>query len=156
MRVSMSAIGSCMLICLHSRDRLPASLLQARNFALHHVLTHLDAAQTKLAQVSVRTTSDVATITLTNRTGITRQLLQLEHSFPTRFIRSSHVRDDRLQRRTLLEELFDQFGTLYFTCFHGKFCHNPTPYLRNGKLKAASRARPSSSDFAVVVIVISR
>ena len=103
--------------------------------------THLDAREAKLPQETVRTTSDVATVTLAGRTGITGQLLQLQDSIPTRFFRSVHINDDSFQLGTrLVANLAASFARFASRAFMDVLAITLT-YLRNGKLKAASRAR---------------
>src|SRR5580692_1978178 len=73
MRVSISAIGSVMLI----GSLLPACLGQAGNFAAHRNVAQLVAAQAEFAVRAARTPGQLASVAQPRRAGIARQLLQL-------------------------------------------------------------------------------
>src|SRR5690606_21901097 len=104
---------------------------------------------------TVRTPSQLATVTVTNGTGITRQALQLQLRLPLVFIACIDVADDRFQASTLLSVLGDQLFALQLAINHALLSHLPALYLRKGKLNARSNAAPSSFERAVVVMVIS-
>src|SRR3970040_1773496 len=72
MRVSMSAIGSLMLI----RLSLPACLNHTRDGAVQRHIAQLVAPETELAKYTARTARDRATISQPCRRRITRQFLQ--------------------------------------------------------------------------------
>src|SRR5512134_1581761 len=73
MRVSMSAIGSVILIA----ESLPTCLAHARDLAAHRGLAELRARQTKLAVEAVRPPRQRTAIAKANRVRVARQLLQL-------------------------------------------------------------------------------
>src|SRR5215472_16192941 len=73
MRVSMSAIGSVMLIC----DSLPARLDDARDLAAHRDLAQLVAAEPELSEHAPWTPGQRAAIAQPGRARVARQRLQL-------------------------------------------------------------------------------
>ena len=82
MRVSMSAIGSLMLmdIDLLQPAGLPAGLDDAGNVALERKLADLAASQAELAERAARAAGDAAAVAQPRRVGIARQLLQLRRA----------------------------------------------------------------------------
>src|SRR5882672_5336576 len=95
MRVSMSAIGSVMLIAS------PARLAEARDLAAHGCFTQLGAAQAELAVETSRTTRDGAATTHPDRIGVPRQRLQLLLRGRALLFRGLRVADQLLERGTL-------------------------------------------------------
>src|SRR5204862_6113015 len=106
MRVSMSAIGSCMLI----RSPLPARLDDAGHLALQRQVAQLVAAQTELAIDAARTAGERAAVAQAHRRGVARQLLQLQARFFLRLIGGARVVDDLEQGRAPRLELLDGFA----------------------------------------------
>src|SRR5205814_7298235 len=94
MRVSMSAMGSCMLIWLS----LPARLDDAGHLALERQVAQLVASQAELAIDATRTPGQGAPVAQAHRRGITRQLLQLEPRLFLRLVGGTHVVDDLEQQ----------------------------------------------------------
>src|SRR5512134_3817886 len=79
MRVSMSAIGSVMLMLhLTCLGRLPAGLHDARHLAAHREFPQLVAGKAELAEVPARAARDRAAVAQPCRVRVARQLLQLE------------------------------------------------------------------------------
>src|SRR5512137_1786459 len=76
MRVSMSAMGSLMLMCV---PRLPAGLGQAWDVTAHRGLTDLGAREPELAERATRPARQRAAVAQARRTGIARQCLQALH-----------------------------------------------------------------------------
>src|SRR3954467_9871654 len=77
MRVSMSAIGSCMLMLLSLPSSLPTCLDDSRHLALEGKVAQLVAREAKLAIHAARTAGQRAAVSDAHRRGIARQLLQL-------------------------------------------------------------------------------
>src|ERR1700694_2794063 len=73
MRVSMSAMGSLMLIFV----LLPARLDHSGNFAAHRDLTDLVAPETELAEGAARPAGDRAAVAQPHGGSVARQRLQL-------------------------------------------------------------------------------
>src|SRR5690242_5835448 len=110
MRVSMSAMGSVMLI---SSPRLsPARLHDARDLPAHRVLAKLVAAEAELAEHPARAAGDRAAVAKPRRVRVTRQLLQLEPRRVAVLVGYARVDDDRFERRTLLRVLRDELHAL--------------------------------------------
>src|SRR3954453_7450541 len=114
MRVSMSAIGSVMLMghltltCFAPRSSatcLPARLDHTRDLATHCVLTQLVASEAELAEHAARTSRQAAAVAQPYRTCIARKLLQLEPGGHAVFVRVLGVADGSHQLGTLLREL---------------------------------------------------
>src|SRR5690554_4942292 len=97
MRVSMSAIGSLMLI----GHLLPARLDHARDLAAHRDLAQLVARQPELAEIAARAARERAAVTQTHRARIARQLLQLLARLLLRVVRCACVVQYGEQRRAL-------------------------------------------------------
>src|ERR1700757_609727 len=91
MRVSMSAIGSVMLM---SRS-LPARLHDARDLAAHCDLAQLVAAQPELPEHSARPAGQGAAVSQARRARIARQRLQLAARRSAAFFRHPGVLHDR-------------------------------------------------------------
>src|SRR5215213_3385328 len=100
MRVSISAMGSVMLMCRSqendrrsrvllapagadakqqvSRRSSPTGLDDARDLATHGELAQLVAAEAKLAEIATWTTGERAAVAQARRIRVARQLLQLQ------------------------------------------------------------------------------
>src|SRR5207247_3424925 len=109
MRVSMSAIGSVMLI---GSSLLPARLDDAGNLAAHRIFAKLVAAQTELAENAARTTGQRAAVAKPRRVGVARQLLQLEARGEAILVGNLRVLDDGNERFAPLRELGDELHAL--------------------------------------------
>src|ERR1043165_6930292 len=91
MRVSMSAMGSLMLIsCL-----LPARLDHSGDLAAHGDLADLVARQAELAERAARAAGHGAAIAQAHRRGVARKRLQLRARFVTRVVGRLRVLADR-------------------------------------------------------------
>src|SRR6185503_9861133 len=108
MRVSMSAMGSVMLM----RHLSPARLDDAGDLPAHRVLAQLVAAQAEFAVVAARTTGQRAAVAQPRLVGVPRQLLQLHARRVAVLVGRARVGDDRLQRLALLRVLGDQLLAL--------------------------------------------
>src|SRR5947207_1054309 len=109
MRVSMSAIGSCILI---SASPLPARLDDAGHFALEREVAQLVAPEAELAIDAARQASEGAAVAQAHRRGVARQFLQLAARFFLRFVGGARVIDDLEQRRAPRLELLDRLAAL--------------------------------------------
>src|SRR5262249_41200135 len=150
MRVSMSAIGSCMLIDLSS----PARFDDAGHFAAECELAQLVAAEAELAIHAAWTPGERAAVAQAHRRRIARQLLQLGARFFARLVGGARVVDDFEQRGALRLELLDHLTALLVAELDCELGHSGVPQCLNGKRNAVSSARASSSVFAVVVIAM--
>src|SRR5574340_16405 len=101
MRISMSAMGSLMLI----RFSLPARLDHARHLAAQREIAQLVAAEAELAIHAARPARQGAAVAQPHRRRVARQLLQLEARFLARLVRGARVLEDVEQRRSLVLEL---------------------------------------------------
>src|SRR5512144_2073930 len=119
MRVSMSAMGSVMLM----RSLLPARLDDAGDFTLHRVLAQLVAAEPELAEVAAGPSRDRATVAQAGRVGVARQPLQREPRVVALLVRHLRVVDDRLQRRAPLRVLRDELHALVLAVDQCKLRH---------------------------------
>src|SRR5881392_663743 len=115
MRVSMSAIGSVMLI---GSSLLPARLDDAGNLVAHRIFAKLVAAQTELAENAARTTRQRAAIAKPRRIGVARQLLQLEARCEAVFVGHFRVFDDGNERFPPLRKLGDELYALVLPVDH--------------------------------------
>src|SRR5256712_13847969 len=77
MRISMSAIGSLMLIDVSLPSFLPTCLDHAWYFAAQRQLAQLVAPQAELAVHAARPAGERAAVAQEHRGGVARQLLQL-------------------------------------------------------------------------------
>src|SRR5689334_14512458 len=109
MRVSMSAIGSCMLIT----SPLPARLDDSRDFALEGKVAELVAGEPELAIHAARTPGQRAAVADTDRRRVARQLLQLGARFLFRLVGGTRVVDDLEQGRAFRLELLDGLAALF-------------------------------------------
>src|SRR5271170_3558526 len=114
MRVSMSAIGSVMLI----RDSLPARLDHARHLTAHRQLAQLDAAEAELAVHAPRAPGQRAAIAQPRGRGIARQLLQLGAGRVAVLVGGLLVVDHLEQRGALQLEFRDRVAALLFAELH--------------------------------------
>src|SRR6187399_1323718 len=108
MRVSMSAMGSLMLIV----RLLPARLDHAGDLAAHRDLADLVAREAELAERAARAAGDGAAIAQAHGRRIARQGLQLRARFVASLVGGLRVLDDREQLLALLGVLFRQRFTL--------------------------------------------
>src|SRR5690349_18787428 len=108
MRVSMSEMGSCMLIGFS----LPACLDDPRNLAPQGELPQLVAAEAEFAIDAARPPGQRAAIAQPHRRRVARQPLQLGARFLARLVRGTRVVDDLEQRRALRLELLDGLAAL--------------------------------------------
>src|SRR5512145_3254091 len=88
MRVSMSAMGSVMLI---SGVSLPARLRHPGHFAAECDLAQLVARQSELAEHAARPPGETAAIAQAHGGGVARQLLELGARLGTLLVRSLEV-----------------------------------------------------------------
>src|SRR5262249_13740164 len=116
MRISMSAMGSVMLIDLSLRlsllSCLPASLDHAGDLALQGKVAQLVAAEAELAVHAARPTGQRAAVPEPHRRGVARQLLQLGAGLLAGLVGRAGVLDDLAQRRALRLELLDGLAAL--------------------------------------------
>src|SRR5438045_7001199 len=119
MRVSMSAIGSCMLIWLS----LPARLDDAGHLALERQVAQLVATQPEHAVDATRTARQGAAIAQTHGRGVARQLLQLEPRLFLRLFGGPHVVDDLEQLGASRLVLGDGLDAFFLTEDESKFGH---------------------------------
>src|SRR5687768_4346627 len=149
MRVSMSAMGSLMLIVAP----LPACLDDAGHLALEREVAQLVAPQAELAVHAARPAGERAAVAQPHRGRVARQLLQLGARFLARLVGGALVVDDLEQGGAPGLELLDRPAALLIAELECELCHGVSQCL-NGKRNAASRARASSSVFALVVIAM--
>src|ERR1700744_6802536 len=102
---------------------LPARLGQARDLAAERDFTNLVTRQPKFTERAARATGNCATIALTGRIGVTRQLLQFQTCGVVLFVRLAHITNDRLQLCTLGSVLSSEASTLLFTFDQCQFSH---------------------------------
>src|SRR3954468_696767 len=95
MRVSMSAMGSVMLMVS------PARLAQAGDLAPHRGLAELGAAEAELPVVAARAARDRAAIAQPDRVCVLRQRLQPLLRRRALLFRGPWVADELLERGTL-------------------------------------------------------
>src|SRR5260221_1362508 len=148
MRVSMSAMGSLMLMF----SLLPARLDHAGDLPTHGDLADLVAGEAKLAEGPARAAGDGAAVAQAHGRGVAGQRLQLRARLVLRIVGGLRVADDRYQLLAALGEFLHGGGTLRLAVDDGKLGHYAALSVLNGNLKAARRALASSSDFAVVVM----
>src|SRR5262249_7405283 len=147
MRVSMSAMGSLMLIsCL-----LPARLDHSGNLAAHRDLADLVAREAELAERAARAARHGAAVAKAHGRGVAGQRLQLGARLLLRVFRGFRVLDDRQKLLPLVREFLHGRAALGLSVDDGKLCHYALSVLK-GNRNAARRALASSSVFAVVVM----
>src|SRR5512142_770244 len=117
MRVSMSAMGSLMLIAVspYRGARLPARLDEARDVALERQLADLVAAEAELAERAARAPRHLAAVAQPRRVGVARQLLQLETRRVSLLVGLLGVLGNGLQLGVLLGVLGDEPLALLLT-----------------------------------------
>src|SRR5260221_5909925 len=148
MRVSMSAMGSLMLIFV----LLPARLDHSGNLAAHRDLADLVAPEPELAEGSARASGDRAAIAQAHGRGVARQRLQFRAGLVAGVVGCLGILDHREQRLALLREPLHGSAALRLAIDDGKLGHYVVLSVLNGNRNAARRAFASSSVFAVVVM----
>src|SRR5690242_4580391 len=119
MRVSMSAIGSVMLIALSS----PARFDDARHFAAHRELTQLVAREAEFLVHAARTAGQRAAVAQPDRRGVARQLLQLDARRFLVLVGCLDVVQHLEERRAFRLEFLDRLATLLFAELHCELGH---------------------------------
>src|SRR5688572_6617773 len=147
MRVSMSAMGSLMLMA----SSLPAGLDHSGDLAAHGDLADLVAREPELAEGSAGAAGHGAAVAQPDGRGVARQRLQLGAGLVAGVVGRLRVLDDREERLALLGELLHGGAALGLAVDDGKLGHYVLSVL-NGNRNAARRALASSSVFAVVVM----
>src|SRR5688572_8728411 len=148
MRVSMSAMGSLMLMC----GLLPARLDHPGDLAAHGDLPELVAREPELAERAARAARDGAAVAQAHRGRVAGHRLQLGARLVAGVVGRLGVAQDREERLALLGVLLHRGFTLSLAVDDGKLGHYAVLSVLNGNLNAARSARASSSDFAVVVM----
>src|SRR5687767_13190090 len=148
MRVSMSAMGSLMLMI----SLLPARLDHAGDLAAHRDLADLVAREAELAEGAARAARDRAAVAQAHGGRIAGKRLQLRARLVAGLVGGLGIAQDRKQLLALLGVFLDRGFALRLAVDDGKLGHYAALSVLNGNLKAARSARASSSDFAVVVI----
>src|SRR5437879_8020477 len=139
MRVNRSAIGSVMLI----RRPSPARLRKAGNLATIGDLANLHARQAELAVHAARAPGNGATVALSRRTRIPRQRLQLRLRGGAVVRGSLRAADQLLELRAPRRVFLHDPRATLLALDHVRLRHSRVvTYLRKGKLKASSSARP--------------
>src|SRR5580692_11116016 len=151
MRVRRSAIGSVMLIVRAS----PARLGKAGDLAAARGLAQLRARQAELAVHAPRASRDGAAIALPHGARIARLLLQLDLRGRALFSARLRTADQLLEFSAPGGVFLRHLQASFLAHEHVRFRHGLLPYLRNGKLKASSSARPCLSSTAEVEMVMS-
>src|SRR2546423_11014073 len=123
MRVSISAIGSCMLI----RSPLPARLDDAGHFAAQREVAQLVPAQAELAIDATRPAGQRTAVADAHGRCVARQLLQLHARLVSRLVGSARVADDVEERRALRLELLDGLAAFFVPEFYGELSHAVLP-----------------------------
>src|SRR6478672_7664802 len=119
MRVSMSAMGSLMLIsCL-----LPARLDHPGDLAAHRDLADLVAREAELAERAARAAGDGAAVAKPHGRSVARQRLQLRARLFLRLVRGLGVLDDGQELLSLLREFLDGGAALRVAVDDGKLGH---------------------------------
>src|SRR5690606_10626113 len=143
---------------------LPAGLSETRNFAAHGRFAQLGTTQSALAVVTARPSRDLAAVAQADLARVARQRLQRRNGSLALRLAGGRLADDFFQacalRCVALHQLRSLDLAIDHRCLGHTFALSPlrrfsSVYLRNGKLKASSSARPALSSFAVVVIVMS-
>src|SRR5207302_1252492 len=150
MRISMSAIGSLMLIDVS----LPARLDHAGHLAAQRQLAQLVASQAELAVYAAWSAGQRAAVAQAHRRGVARQLLQLVAGRLLGLVGGTRVVDHLEQSGAPRLEFLDGPAALLVAELECELGHAWVLQCLNGKRNAASSARASSSVFAVVVIAM--
>src|SRR5512134_3336692 len=103
MRVSMSAMGSLMLMS----SLLPARLDHAGDLAAHRDLADLVAREAELAESAARAARDRAAVAQPHRGGVARQRLQLRARLVPGLVGGLGVAQDPEERLALLGVFLD-------------------------------------------------
>src|SRR5258706_10415890 len=125
MRVSMSAIGSLMLMvhltCLVSC--LPTRLDDARNLSAHRDLAQLVAPESELAKHAARPAGELAPVAQPRRTRIARQLLHLASRRLPLLVGNLEVAGDREQLGALFRVFLHRQPALLVAIDNSRFRH---------------------------------
>src|SRR5260221_3017157 len=124
MRVSMSAIGSVMLIA----DSLPARLDHAGDLAAQRQFAQLVAPEAELAVHAARPPGEGAAVAQPHRRGVARQLLQLGARRVAVLVAGLGVLDYLEQRGTLRLEFLGRDAALLFAELDGESGHGVQPF----------------------------
>src|SRR5207249_3556918 len=154
MRISMSAIGSLMLIDVSLPSFLPTCLDHAWYFAAQRQVAQLVAPQAELAVHAARPAGQRAAVAQAHRGGVARQLLQLVAGRVLGLVGGARVVDHLEQNGAPRLELLDGPAALLVAELECELGHAWVLQCLNGKRNAASSARASPSVFAVVVIAM--
>src|SRR4051812_24962119 len=123
MRVSMSAIGSCMLIAFSLPSSLPTCLDDAGHLALERQVAQLVASQAELAIDATRTPRQGAPVAQAHGRRVTRQLLQLEPCLFLRLVGGAAVVNDLEELGASRLVLGDGFDALLLAEDEGELGH---------------------------------
>src|SRR5467141_5344826 len=154
MRISMSAIGSLMLIDVSLPSFLPTCLDHAGHFAAQRQVAQLVATEAELAVHAARPAGQRAAVAQAHRRGVARQPLQLAAGRFPGLVGGARVVDHLEQSGAPRLEFLDGPAALLVAELHCELGHAGVLQCLNGKRNVASSARASSSVFAVVVIVM--
>src|SRR5512147_2925819 len=120
MRVSMSAMGSVMLIL---RVSLPARLRHPGHLAAERDLAQLVARQAELPEHAARTAGELAAVAQAHGRGVARQLLQRRARLGTLLVGDLEVIDDGEQLGTPGREFRDGLAALQLAVDDGCLGH---------------------------------
>src|SRR5690242_4824765 len=133
MRVSMSAMGSLMLIsCL-----LPARLDHSGNLAAHRDLADLVAREAELAERAARPAGHGAAVAQPHGRGVARKRLELGARLLLRVVGRLGILDDRKKLLAALREFLHGGAALRLAVDDGKLGHYAALSVLKGNLKAA-------------------
>src|SRR5688572_10764530 len=119
MRVSMSAMGSLMLMA----SSLPAGLDHSGDLAAHGDLADLVACEAELAERAARAARHGAAVAQAHGRGVARQRLQLGAGLVLGLVGGLRVLEHRAQRLALLRVLLHGGAALRFAVDDGKLGH---------------------------------
>src|SRR3990172_8853218 len=119
MRVSMSAIGSLMLI----RFSLPTGLDHAGHFAPERELAQLAAREAEFAEYAARPAGERAAVAQAHGRGVARQLLQSQARFVAGLVGGARTAQRLEQRGTPGLELGHGLAAELFAQLHGELGH---------------------------------
>src|SRR5258708_2972992 len=119
MRVSMSAMGSLMLIFV----LLPARLDHSGDLAAHRELSDLVAPEAELAERAARAPGHGAAVAQAHRRSVARQRLQLDPRLVLRVVGSFRVLQHREQRFAPLGELLHGGAPFRLAVDHANLRH---------------------------------
>src|SRR3979409_201798 len=143
MRVSMSAMGSLMLMY----GLLPARLDHSRDLATHGDLADLVAPQPELAERAARAPGHGAAVAQPHGRRVARQRLELRAGLFLGVFGRLGILDDRQKLLALLGEFLHGRAALRLAVDDGKLGHYAALSVLNGNLNAARSAFASSSVF---------